>query len=103
MKKTVVRDENGKVVHIGAWDAKTFDPIIGGFVDNPMPAHYTVCEADVVEGADGGLYAAEDHAIVRRNSYPQIADQLDALWKGGDAANEMRARVLAVKEKYPKP
>jgi hypothetical protein len=34
--------------------------------------------------------------------YPPIGDQLDALWKGGDAATEMLAKVQAVKTKYPK-
>jgi hypothetical protein len=34
--------------------------------------------------------------------YPSIGDQLDALWKGGDAAEEMLAKVQAVKTKYPK-
>lgn len=39
----------------------------------------------------------------RANEYPSIGDQLDALWKGGDAAAEMLAKVQAVKSKYPKP
>ena len=34
--------------------------------------------------------------------YPPIGDQLDALWKGGEAAAEMLAMVQAVKAKYPK-
>ena len=34
--------------------------------------------------------------------YPSIGDQLDALWKGGEAATEMLAKVQAVKNKYPK-
>lgn len=38
----------------------------------------------------------------RAAEYPPIGDQLDALWKGGDAAAEMLARVQAVKAKYPK-
>ena len=38
----------------------------------------------------------------RRKEYPPIGDQLDALWKGGDAATEMLAKVQAVKIKYPK-
>jgi len=38
----------------------------------------------------------------RAAEYPSIGDQLDALWKGGDAAAEMLARVQAVKNKYPK-
>ena len=38
----------------------------------------------------------------RISEYPPIGDQLDALWKGGDAAAEMLAKVQAVKTKYPK-
>ena len=38
----------------------------------------------------------------RAKEYPSIGDQLDALWKGGDAAAEMLAKVQAVKNKYPK-
>lgn len=38
----------------------------------------------------------------RLKEYPSIGDQLDALWKGGDAAAEMLAKVQAVKAKYPK-
>ena len=38
----------------------------------------------------------------RVKEYPAIGDQLDALWKGGDAAAEMLAKVQAVKTKYPK-
>ena len=39
----------------------------------------------------------------RQPEYPPIGDQLDALWKGGDAQTEMLAKVMAVKTKYPKP
>jgi len=39
----------------------------------------------------------------RVKEYPSIGDQLDALWKGGEAATEMLAKVQAVKTKYPKP
>jgi len=44
------------------------------------------------------------HAYMAKRSaeYPAIGDQLDALWKGGDAAAEMLAKVQAVKAKYPK-
>lgn len=38
----------------------------------------------------------------RQREYPSIGDQLDALWKGGEAAAEMLAQVQAVKAKYPK-
>jgi hypothetical protein len=39
---------------------------------------------------------------LRVKEYPPIGDQLDALWKGGDAATEMLAKVQAIKTKYPK-
>ena len=44
------------------------------------------------------------HAYIakRQAEYPPIGDQLDALWKGGEAAAEMLAKVQAVKNKYPK-
>ena len=40
---------------------------------------------------------------LRQAEYPPMGDQLDALWKGGDAADEMMSKVQAVKAKYPKP
>lgn len=43
-----------------------------------------------------------DYAKRRRAEYPSIEDQIDALWKGGQAEADMRERVLAVKRKYPK-
>lgn len=45
---------------------------------------------------------AKKYARKRAAEYPSIGDQLDALWKGGDAAAEMLAKVQAVKTKYPK-
>lgn len=39
----------------------------------------------------------------RRAEYPSIGDQLDALWKGEAALEEMRAKVMAIKNKYSKP
>lgn len=47
-------------------------------------------------------YEAMTYKEKRAKEYPPIGDQLDALWKGGDAAAEMLAKVQAVKNKYPK-
>jgi len=47
-------------------------------------------------------YATDAYKRNRLAEYPPIGDQLDALWKGGDAAAEMLAKVQAVKTKYPK-
>lgn len=49
------------------------------------------------------LVNANAYIAKRQQEYPLIGDQLDALWKGGDAAAEMLAKVQAVKTKYPKP
>lgn len=54
-------------------------------------------EAAVQAEMDASAYIAQ-----RRAEYPAIGDQLDALWKGGDAAAQMLAAVQAVKAKYPK-
>jgi hypothetical protein len=42
------------------------------------------------------------YKFARVREYPSIGDQLDALWKGGNDAAEMLAKVQAVKAKYPK-
>ena len=47
-------------------------------------------------------HEATEYQRQRASEYPAIGDQLDALWKGGDAAAEMLAKVQAVKSKYPK-
>ena len=43
-----------------------------------------------------------DYYAKRRAEYPSIGDQLDALWKGGEAQTAMQAQIAAVKAKYPK-
>jgi hypothetical protein len=62
---------------------------------NGNPVQYD--EATVQAYIDAHSYIAK-----RQSEYPTIGDQLDALWKGGDAQTEMLARVMAVKAKYPK-
>lgn len=39
----------------------------------------------------------------RREEYPSVQEQLEALWEGGDAAEAMRVRIAAIKARYPKP
>jgi hypothetical protein len=55
-------------------------------------------EAEALRPKPPELTYAQKRAV----EYPPIGDQLDALWKGGDAAAEMLAAVQAVKAKYPK-
>ena len=49
------------------------------------------------------LYTLAACHAARRAAYPAIPDQLDAVWKGGDELEAMRAAVLAVKAQFPKP
>ena len=48
-------------------------------------------------------YEAKEYQRSRAAEYPAIGDQLDALWKGGDAAQAMLEQVMAVKSRHPKP
>ena len=43
-----------------------------------------------------------DYYAKRRAEYPTIGDQLDALWKGGEAQANMFDAIFAIKNKYPK-
>ena len=43
-----------------------------------------------------------DYYAKRRAEYPSLGDQLDALWKGGEAQANMFDAIAAVKAKYPK-
>lgn len=49
------------------------------------------------------VISAQSYKELRKKAYPPIGDQLDALWKGGQAATDMKAIVDAVKTLYPKP
>ena len=44
----------------------------------------------------------QDYKELRASNYPSIADQLDAMWKGGKHLEEMQARIREIKERYPK-
>lgn len=45
-----------------------------------------------------------DYYAKRRNEYPSLGDQLDAIWKGSDSNefNLMIQKIQEVKQKYPK-
>ena len=75
--------------------------------DGPVPftaeeeAEWDAREAE--HATQQAALAATEYQRQRAAEYPPIGDQLDALWKGGDAAAAMLAQVQAVKTKYPKP
>lgn len=43
-----------------------------------------------------------DYYVLRAREYPRIEEQLDALWKGGVAQEQMSSLINSVKAKYPK-
>ncbi len=44
-----------------------------------------------------------DYYVLRAREYPSVAEQMDAFWKGGAAADAMHQKILDIKNKYPKP
>lgn len=86
------------LIHEGEWDNRPED-----VASNPIPAGVTSSDEPTRERDDGGLAAAGDYESLRRAAYPPLKDQLDAMWKGGAEADAMRATVLGVKERFPKP
>lgn len=76
-----------------------------GFINtyNFDTQHITWLDGHTTTQAEWDAIAAETARLNRAEEYPSIGDQLDALWKGGEDATEMLAKVQAVKAKYPKP
>lgn len=65
----------------------------------------TKAEADAItveKMAAMGFTVVPAYVTQREMNYPPIGDQLDAMWKGGTEAAVMRAKIQAVKAKYPK-
>ena len=60
---------------------------------------YNKSQAD----SDDAAIVAVAYKQARRTAYPEIGDQLDALWKGGDAQAAMKVIVNKVKSDNPKP
>lgn len=83
----------------------------GTLLANARAAGYSdadVAEREVTAAEYEALMAAQREAELtyadrRRAEYPPIGDQLDAIWKGGAAMDDMRATVMAIKARYPKP
>lgn len=93
---------------LGAGDYETAQPEGGEdqiihWDEDALGPQPTAEQLDAAYAAKLAADAAVAYRAQRASEYPSIGDQLDALWKGGDAAAEMLAQVQAVKTKYPKP
>ena len=62
-----------------------------------------IAQAKAIQDAENIELGKTQYQRDRAAEYPPIGDQLDALWKGGEASTTMLAQVQAVKAKYPKP
>lgn len=71
-----------------------------GVLRDATPDELEQARIDAEAAAAEAVFA---YRAKRAAEYPSIGDQLDALWKGGDAAVEMLAQIQAVKDAYPKP
>jgi hypothetical protein len=58
-------------------------------------------EGNTPEPADPA--PAPTYQELRAAAYPPIGDQLDAMWKGGEAEAGMLETIIAIKEEFPKP
>ena len=113
----VVKNEGSKVTKYQDFAAKSAADahvvIHGGFVvDKPSDrTDYWVVDADKktvtydksTADSDAAALAAVAYKEVRAGAYPDVRDQLDALWKGGDAEAAMKVIVNKVKSDNPKP
>ena len=86
-------DENGDITIVDA-------EIPVGAIEVPMPPQ------DARQTWDGDTWVSvneiEFYAELRKKAYPPIGDQIDAIFKGGVAFDDMQQQVQAVKVRYPK-
>ncbi len=77
-------------------------PIEGVSSDGRIDFLPTATEEQKAQAA--AILAAHDPVDVRslrRAEYPSVAEQLEALWAGGEVAVGMKARIEAINAKYP--
>jgi hypothetical protein len=95
-KQSILNDIDSKEAEWESLDPKTItveDPMTGQSIDVPINKEQIVKPS------------IPDYYALRRDEYPSLGDQLDAMWKGLDsqAFSDMQSKIAAVKAKYPKP
>jgi hypothetical protein len=95
-KSSILADIDSKEAAWAALEPKTRminDPMTGESIESP------ISKEEIVKPSIPDYYA------LRRNEYPSLGDQLDAMWKGleSQAFLNMQNTIAAVKAKYPKP
>lgn len=95
-KQSILNDIDAKEAIWSSLEPKTRT------VDDPMtgtPTEVPISKDEIVKPSMPDYYA------LRRNEYPSLGDQLDAMWKGLDSPSfmDMQSRIASIKAKYPKP
>ena len=100
---TAQRDKNGELMMpANATDIQAL-PFKEGFHVVFKAEAWTYEALPVAEEEEKEPQYEPTYADLRREAYPLIGDQLDALWKGGVEAEAMKAEIMAIKQKFPKP
>lgn len=116
MKKLIQLDENGYFSGVVTADESPLEPgvflIPGGAIEAVLP---NTPEGKFAKWVDGWVFEdAKEKQVTdtifeptyrdfRAAAYPPVGDQLDAMWKGGEAEAAMKETIMTVKAEYPKP
>tara|TARA_B100000809_G_C14996546_1_gene479934 strand:+ start:708 stop:995 length:288 start_codon:yes stop_codon:yes gene_type:complete len=76
------------------------DGDIGLFIDDVKVIDFTEIDKKVLELQ--AEYDTQEYTRNRKTDYPDIGDQLDALYHAGVFPANMAARIKETKDKYPK-
>jgi len=97
VKQSILNDIDSKEAEWASLEPKTRT------VSDPMMPDQTI----IVDISKNEIVkpSIPDYYAMRRNGYPKLGDQLDAMWKGTDsqAFLDMKNKILEIKNKYPKP
>tara|TARA_R110002012_G_scaffold211140_1_gene381906 strand:- start:570 stop:860 length:291 start_codon:yes stop_codon:yes gene_type:complete len=94
-----VRDALASLVPNAEWSANDTEVIDWFSPEIPQP---TQAELDAEIARLQAEYDTQEYARNRKDEYPPIGDQLDALFHAGVFPADMAAQLQAVKDKYPK-
>lgn len=97
---------NGRVIETQSGRGN-HDTLLG----NAVAAGFAAEDVEVLEMADAAAAALINEQALerqgfeekRRAEYPALEEQVAALIRGGKELDEMRARILAVDARHPKP
>jgi len=79
-----------------------------GYIDPEMgdisllPDSVEIGDYETTVNKNGETVLTSDYSSLRKTEYPEIGDQLDALYRAGVFPEEMANQISAVKARFPK-